>query len=239
MLIQGAEQGNRYFQGALIKENGMNEGWLSNEQRQLFKEKYEARPLSDAEGGDPQAMYAVADNCLGEASYGSEYRRMLAEKVARAGVGDAAYLCGEIYQLGCYEEEKNGEPDSYEYSEKIRYYLMGVESNNGAMLGVMQDCVADAYRDDDAGLPKDLNKAIYYYRLVAQNGYEMAEHSLQTIEEHPALFKADGAETYDGGKANVDRFEILETQKIGEIKWVDVIRDKQTGVIYLHSNFGG
>lgn len=189
VLVQGANQGNRNYQGALIKVSGMNEGWLSNEQRQLFKEKYEECLLSDAEAGDPQAMYAVADNCLGEASYGSEYRRVLAEKAARAGVGDAAYLCGEIYQLECYEKEKNGEPDSYEYSKKIRYYLMGVESNNGAMLGVMQDLVADAYRDGDAGLPKDLNKAIYYYRLAAQNGYEMAEYRLQTIEEHPELFR--------------------------------------------------
>lgn len=189
VLIQGAEQGNRNFQAALIGKVGINQGWISDDRRQLFRERYEERLLADAEAGDPQAMYAVADNLLGEASYGSEHRRVLAEKAALAGVGDAAYLCEEIYRLACYEKEKNGEPNPYEYSEKIRYYLMGVESNNGAMLGVMQDLVADAYRDGDAGLPKDLNKAIYYYRLAAQNGYEMAEHRLQTIEEHPELFK--------------------------------------------------
>lgn len=189
VLIQGAEQGNRNFQAALIGKGGMNQGWISDEQRQLFKEKYEARLLSDAEAGNPQAMYAVAENLLGEASYGSEYRRVLAEKAARAGVGDAAYLCDEIYRLECYERERNGEPYSYEYSEKIRYYLMGVECNNGAMLGLMQDLVADAYRDGDAGLPKDMNKAVYYYRLAIQNGYELAESSLRFIEEQPELFR--------------------------------------------------
>lgn len=189
VLVRGAAQGNRSFQAALVSDRGRTLGWLDNEQSRLFVERYERSLLLDAEKGVPEAMYAVAAFCLGEASYGSEYRRVLAEKAAHAGVGDAAYLCEKIYQLECYKKKENGEPDSYEYSEKIRYYLMGIESNNGAMLGVMQDLVADAYRDGDAGLPKDLNKAIYYYRLAAQNGYEMAEHRLQTIEEHPEFFR--------------------------------------------------
>lgn len=182
VIVQGAAQGNRSFQAALICNRSRTESWLNDEQYRFFKEQYEELLLSDAEAGVPEAMYAVANFCLGDAIYRSTRRHWLAEKAMNAGVGDAAYLCEEIYRLDCYQKTKNGEPDPYEYSEKIRFFLKGVACNNGTMLGVMQDVVANAYRDGDAGLPKDVNKAVYYYRLAVQNGYEMAESSLHAIE---------------------------------------------------------
>ena len=186
VLINGAEQGNRSFQAALVTRlgiyDGSTNGWIGEEERQSFIDQYESKLIDDAKAGDPNAMYAVAQFCLGEATYGSEYRRLIAEKAMNAGNGDAAFLCSEIYKSDVYLKGS-----SWEYSDIIKFYAKGVECNNGAMLGIMQDCIAEAYRDGEDGFPKDIKKAIYYYKLAVSNGCESAMYSLKFIEERKDL----------------------------------------------------
>lgn len=188
LLINGAEHGNRSFQAALVREsgiyNGVTSGWETLEEQNLFKEKYETQLIKDAEASDPQAMYAVAEFCLGNAEYGSHYRKALAESAMKAGVGDAAFLCAGIYQTDFYSKGI-----SCSYNKVLQYYARGVECNNGAMLGLMQDHIADAYRGGEEDFPKDLNKAIYYYKLAAKNGSESAESTLHLMDQNPNLFK--------------------------------------------------
>lgn len=187
VLIHGAEQGNRSFQAALVTKLGIYDGsefgWINEEERKNFVEKYESKLIDDAKAEEPEAMYAVAQFCLGEATYGSESRRIMADKAMNAGIGDAAFLSSEIYKNESYA---NG--TSWEYKDIIKYYAKGVECNNGAMLGIMQDCIAEAYRDGEEGFPKDIEKAIYYYKLAVSNGHESASNSLKFIEERPDLF---------------------------------------------------
>lgn len=187
ILIEGAELGNRSFQAALVTKLGIYDGsmhgWINEQERQRFVEQYESKLIDDAKAEEPEAMYAVAQFCLGDATYGSECRRLMAEKAMNVGIGDAAFLSSEIYKSESYS---NG--TSWEYSDIIKYYAKGVECNNGAMLGIMQDCVAEAYRDGEDGFPKDIQKAIYYYKLAVLNGCESAASSLKFIEERPDLF---------------------------------------------------
>ena len=56
------------------------------------------------------------------------------------------------------------------------------------MLGILQDCIEEFYRDGEDGFQKDIEKAIYYYKLAASNGCESAISSLKFIEERPDLF---------------------------------------------------
>lgn len=187
ILIQGAEQGNRSFQAALVTKLGIYDdsmhGWISEQERQFFIEQYEAKLIDDAKADNPEAMYAVAEFCLGEATFGSEYRRLMAEKAMNAGIGDAAFLSSKICESDSYLKG-----DSWEYSDMLKFYAKGVECNNGAMLGIMQDCIAGAYRDGEAGFSKDIEKAIYYYKLAVSNGRESALSSLKFIEECLDLF---------------------------------------------------
>lgn len=187
VLIRGAEQGNRSFQAALVTKLGIYDGsmhgWINEQERNLFVEQYESKLIDDAKAEEPEAMYAVAQFGLGEATYGSEYRRLMAENAMKAGIGDAAFLSAEIYKSDSYLKGS-----SWEYSDIIKFYAKGVECNNGAMLGIMQDCIAEAYRDGEDGFPKDIEKAIYYYKLAASNGCESAISSLKFIEERPDLF---------------------------------------------------
>ena len=187
VLTHGAEQGDRSFQAALVTKlgiyDGLVHGWISEQERQSFIDQYESKLIDDAKADDPNAMYAVAQFCLGDATYGSEYRRLMAEMSMNAGNGDAAFLCSEIYKNESYS---NG--TSWQYSDVIKFYAKGVECNNGAMLGIMQDCIAEAYRDGEDGFPKDIKKAIYYYKLAVSNGCESAVSSLKFIDERPDLF---------------------------------------------------
>ena len=187
-LIHGAKQGNKTFQAALISEAGIHNGvfcgWETEDEQTYFRDLYEVQLIREAENVDSQAMYAVAEFCLKDAKYGSARRKLLAENAMKAGLGDAAFLCAEIYKSEISLNKK-----SWEYKIVLQYYYRGVECNNGAMLGSMQDCLADAYRDGEEGFPKDYDKAIYYYQLAAQNGSESAQSTLRLIEAHPDMFK--------------------------------------------------
>ena len=183
ILINGAEQGNRAFQAALVTKAGIYDGsvygWINEQERACFIERYELKLIEDAEAEDPEAMYAVAQFHLGDAASDNKYRCLIAEKAMNAGIGDAAFfLSSEVYKL---------KGTTWEYSDIIKFYAKGVECNNGAMLGIMQDCIAEAYRDGEDGFPKDIEKAIYYYKLAASNGCRSALTALEIIEKHPDL----------------------------------------------------
>lgn len=184
-LVRGAENGNRSFQAALVSDNSLcsQGGWMTDDERKSFCNQYKEKLINDAKNEDPYTMYAVAEFCLGDAKYESDYRSVLAEKAMNKGVGDAAFLCRNIYESRCY---KIGE--TCEFSKTLRLLKKGADCDNGAMLGLMQDWVADAYREGEDDFPKDVEMAEYYYRLAISNGYEMAENSLRFMEEHPELY---------------------------------------------------
>lgn len=187
-LIKGAENGDKSFQAALITNlgiyGGTSSGWMSEEEVACYKEKYEQKLIENAREGDGAALYAIAQFALCDAKYGSVERKEYAEKALAAGNGDAAYLLAEIYKTESY---KNG--GDWEYSEVLKFYLKGVETDNGAMLGRMQDCIADAYRDGEDGFPKDVEKAIYYYNEAINNGDSSAKATMELAENHPELFQ--------------------------------------------------
>lgn len=188
VLIEGAANGDRTFQAALISSFGYLDGlagkWLTEAEKQHFIDLYEQDLIADAEAGDVTAMYAVAEFCIGKAANGSKHRKMMAEEAMNKGSGDAAYLCAELYKTECLFKSV-----LCEYDEVIKYYKRGADCDNGAMIGVMQELVAEAYSVDDEGLPKDIDKSVYYYNLAISNGNKQALNGLKFMKEHPELYR--------------------------------------------------
>ena len=183
ILIDGAAAGNRAFQGALLALNGyggkMN-GWISDEEYAKYVQLYQGALLQDAKAGNPEAQYAVAEFCLGEATFGTDLRRNYADAAMRAGVTDAAYLRAEIYKSDAYA---NG--GDWEYEDILKFYAFAKDNTTGCMLGRMQDLIGDAYARAEGGFPKDMRKALHYYTLAAQNGSKSAKNSLEFYQNHP------------------------------------------------------
>lgn len=187
ILISGAENGNRLYQAALITGlvglNPVNSGWMSVEEGNAYKEKFESSLIRDALAGDGIAAYAVAAMCVGDAKYGSNYRSKMTQVAMNAGIADAYYLGSEIYRSYSYSK------DSYSYGEILRYYMAAKDCTSGAMLGVMQYFVGDAYSSGEEWVEQDLSKAIYYYRLALKNGMYSAASSLELLQQrYPQLF---------------------------------------------------
>ena len=158
--------------------------WLTEAEKQHFIDLYEQDLIADAEAGDANAMYAVAEFCMGKADGVNEYRKMMAEEAMNKGSGDAAYLCAELYKVDCLVKGTQ-----WEYSEVINYYKKGTDCDNGAMLGIMQELVADEYKSDSGSFPKDIDTAVYYYNLAASNGNKGAANQLKFMEENPELYR--------------------------------------------------
>lgn len=188
VLIEGAANGDRTFQAALASSfdrvDGLIGGWLTEAEKQQFIDLYEQNLIVDAEAGDADAMYAVAEFCIGKADGVNEYRKMMAEEAMNKGSGDAAYLSAELYKVDCLVKGIQ-----WEYNEVIKYYKRGADCDNGAMIGVMQELVAEAYSVDDEGLPKDIDKSVYYYNLAISNGNKQALDGLKFMKEHPELYR--------------------------------------------------
>lgn len=188
VLIEGAANGDRTFQAALASSfdrvDGLIGGWLTEAEKQQFIDLYEQDLIADAEAGDADAMYAVAEFCMGKADGVNEYRKMMAEEAMNKGSGDAAYLCAELYKVDCLVKGTQ-----WEYNEVINYYKKGADCDNGAMLGIMQELVAEAYSVDDEGLPRDIDKSVYYYNLAISNGNKQALDGLKFMKEHPELYR--------------------------------------------------
>ena len=146
--------------------------WLTEDEKQRFKDLYEQKLLEDAQAEDGVAMYAVAQFGLGGATYKSSLRKELAEKAMNKGIGDAAYLRAELYK----GESSDG---TWEYGEVLKFYAKGADADNGAMLGIMQKDIADAYRKGEYGFTEDKEKAIYYYRLAVKNGNSSAQKTME------------------------------------------------------------
>lgn len=188
ILVTGAELGNRAYQASLITDNGYggkHQGWISEEEYETFERMYRDSLLRDAESGDPDAQYAVAEFCLGDAKYGTDLRRTYADNAMHGGVTDAAYLRGEIYKSDAYLAKEN-----WEYEEVLKFYRNAVDNSEGSMLGYMQDCIADAYRDGEGDFPVDKGKAVYYYNLAVKNGSSSAKSTLELAENSPEFHKA-------------------------------------------------
>lgn len=188
VLIEGAANGDRTFQAALASSfdrvDGLIGGWLTEAEKQQFIDLYEQNLIVDAEAGDADAMYAVAEFCIGKADGVNEYRKMMAEEAMNKGSGDAAYLSAELYKVDCLVKGTQ-----WEYSEVINYYKKGTDCDNGAMLGIMQELVADEYKSDSGSFPKDIDTAVYYYNLAASNGNKGAANQLKFMEENPELYR--------------------------------------------------
>lgn len=179
VLIDGAANGDRTFQAALICSLGVFDGvyskWLTEDEKQRFRRLYEQKLLEDAQAEDGIAMYAVAQFGLGDATYKSSLRKELAEKAMNKGIGDAAYLRAELYK----SESSDG---TWEYGEVLKFYAKGADADNGAMIGIMQKDIADAYRKGEYGFPEDKEKAVYYYNLAVKNGNSRAEKAMELFK---------------------------------------------------------
>lgn len=139
VLITGAENGNRAFQAALVATNGMGGllmGWLSQDEYDVFRVMYENVLLDDANAGVPEAQYAVAEFCLGEAAFKSEKRKELAEVAMKRGLADAAYLRGGIYELDCYESGQQ-----VEFKEILKFYSSAGPRLYGSMTRYINDAL--------------------------------------------------------------------------------------------------
>lgn len=186
LLIDGAANGNRAYQAALIAKNGyggLMNGWISEEEFEEYERLYKDALKSDAESGNPEAQYAVSEFCIGDAVFQSEIRKRYAEEAMRAGITDAAYLFDGICENEAYS---NGE--TWGFENKIKVYSIVADNTTGSMLGWIQDCVADGYKDGEGDFPKDIAKAIHYYTLAAQNGNSSAKSTLEFIQSRPELF---------------------------------------------------
>ena len=140
ILIDGAERGNRAFQAALVATNGMGGilmGWLSQEEYDVYRVLYENVLIDDANMGVPEAQYAVAEFCLGEAVFKSEERKRLVESAMRSGLADAAFLRGRIYELDCYD---NGQP--VEFKEILKIYNSAGPNLSGSMAEYIREALA-------------------------------------------------------------------------------------------------
>lgn len=174
-LVSGAYNGNRSYQAVLIRAWGYEEVW--NKNRNFYIEKYKENLLADAQNGDPHAQYAVAQFEIDGATEGSEKRKEYLENAAKSGLGDAYHLLARDFEKTV--DIKYGDENScYFYS----LYLKGANCNNGAFAGHMQDWIADCFYNGECGLPKDINKALYYYRLAAKNGSKTAKNSLEILK---------------------------------------------------------
>ena len=59
------------------------------------------------------------------------------------------------------------------------------DNTTGTMLGWIQDCVVDGYRD--GGLLKDKGLTLHYYTLAVQNGSTSAKTILELYKTHPEI----------------------------------------------------
>ena len=171
-LVSGAYNGNRSYQAVLMRSWSLKKIWDEN----FYIEKYKENLLADAQNGDPQAQYAVAEFELDGATEGSAKRKEYLENAARSGLGDAYHLLARDFEK-TVDMRYGDENSCYFYS----LYLKGANCNNGAFAGHMQDWVADCFYNGECGLPKDKNKALYYYRLAAKNGSKSAKNSLEIL----------------------------------------------------------
>jgi len=180
-LVEGAENGNRMYQAALITDAFFSHLWNSDDEKKIYKEKYEKKLYDDAENGNAYAQMAIAVTCLGTVKYGSDEAIELLEKASNSGVGDAYYYLVRALDAKLFKENLLPVYGDERYCRNYRLHLKGADINNGIFAGNQQDMVGDAYRDGECGFEKDIEKARHYYKLAVSNGYRLSEWSLKNL----------------------------------------------------------
>lgn len=181
-LLKKAENGDYYVQAALC-----NIGHLafSDDDKIRFKKRYEDNIKKLANEGNLSAMLAVGRFFT---PFGSEEKINIFTKVANNGSSDACYWLGkEYFNKLLYDENMNirrwmdvvpKEIQNQMLLKEYQCYLLGAQYNKGVLAGLCQYEVAKIYEEGayfGEYIPKDLNKAKYWYTMAYNNGIEWAK----------------------------------------------------------------
>ena len=182
-IILGAEGGNLTFQAVLIARNAMGrllKSVISDQEFELYEQLYREALVRKAELGDPEAQYAISLFCgVGDIKYLSDKHFYYAENAMKSGLTDAIYLYSNMISNKSLIENH-----PIKYDEEIQYYLKAVDNSSGAMLGFMQERVADAYNYGEDGLLKNKEKAEHYYKLALSHGSDSADYKLEHLFDY-------------------------------------------------------
>lgn len=176
-----AQDGNFEAQAALCSHDV---GHMFQEQElESFKKMYEPNLMRLAEAGNPEAQLAVGEFLTQKLP--PKIAWLL--KAAQQGLGDAWCQLGLTYE-SMIDTDDDGQSRQIQLSngkihqlmiKKAECLLNGANTNNGIMAAWCQYMVGGYYAEGEL-LPKDLQKAAYWFRQAIENG-ENAQESLDSV----------------------------------------------------------
>lgn len=182
---------------------------FSKEEVEQFKNCYQDALLALAEGGDAMAQLAVGEYIAPRGSKESErwlcmaaeqglsdayYRLVKLCRIRAYQPLDANGLAGEFRRYDTVSDEDRKYFRELEI-KALGYLFKGAEANSGIMAASCQSWLGDCYEDgetdylvvspgmigEESLLPKDFNKAKYWYEKAAENGDERAKWHINFI----------------------------------------------------------
>lgn len=157
------------------------------------KEIYEAELLNLAKSGNASAQLAVGKYL---SPHNSKESIAWLTQSANHGLSDAWYQLSKIYESqiildanGKVRQTPLPENETQSLERRIAESIYkGAEADNGVMAARCQYWVGTYYEDGNSILPKDIEKAKYWYQKSLENGETKARYEIERINEHPEWY---------------------------------------------------